>query len=451
MNYTLAASVADKIYLNPTGTLFLNGISITSPYLKNVLDTLGVEVVNFRSHDFKTAGNIFSESHMTESERKMYEKLLSDLYEDMVHRISSGRGLSKKKVGKLIDDGPYFVAQKALESGLIDGLIYEDELKEKLEKKFGEIKIVDKYKNKFVRKDWSNKHKHKIALIYAVGPIHSGKGLAGKSIGSESLSKYIKKAREDESVDGIILRVNSGGGSVLASDVIAHKVKKCTQGKNAKPIIASMSGAAASGGYYISCPADTIIAQPETITGSIGVIAIVPNLSELYKKILVNWDTVKKGKNADIFATHRPMREREKEKIRASVKHSYWEFVDQVAEARNMSREEVHKIAQGRVWTGKTAKQLGLIDELGGLTYSINVMKKLCNIMENQDVEIVKYPDEDRGLLTIDLSGMFMFSNPKFKLPHQLHGVKDIIQTWQKFGKDKIFYLYPYEFWKHQE
>ena len=451
MNYTLAAAVADKIYLNPGGSLGLNGISITIPYLKDLLDTLGVEVVNFRSHDFKTAGNILSETSMTEAEREMYDRMLSDLYEEMVSAISIGRKIEQQKVEIIIDDGPYFIAQKCLDNGLVDGLIYEDEIDDKLEEDFGEVEVIDKYKTDYVRKDWSDQRRDKIAIIYAVGSIHSGEGVPGKSIGSKTLTKYIKDAREDDSVKGIILRVNSGGGSSLASDIIAHEVEKCTKGENAKPIIASMSGAAASGGYYISCPADKIIAQPETITGSIGVIAILPNLSELYDKIHINWDTVKKGENADIFSMSRKMTTAEKEKIEKSVKNTYCEFVDIVAQNRDMSREQVHKVAKGRVWTGKSAKELGLIDDLGGLEYAIELMKSMCNIRDEDDIFVTEYPLKEESFMTINLSTENLFSPLKIKLPRHLTKLEDMTEDWKKYDSEHILYLYPFEFWKNIE
>ncbi|MBS3741365.1 MAG: signal peptide peptidase SppA [Candidatus Cloacimonetes bacterium] len=451
VNYSLAASVADKIYLNPGGSLLLNGISITSPYIKNLLDTLGVEVLNFRSHAYKTAGNMFTEKHMTEEERQVYEKMLSDLYEDMVERISIGRGMTIKEVRSIIDAGPYFIASKAKEKNLVDDLIYEDEIEQKLKQEFGENEIIDKYKQNHVRKDWSDEKKDKIAIIYASGTIHSGEGVPGKTIGSKTLTKYLKEAREDDSIKGIILRVNSGGGSALASEIIAHQVQKCKKGENAKPIIASMSGAAASGGYFISSPADKIIAQSETITGSIGVIALVPNFTELYRKIHINWDTVKKGENADIFATDSPLTDSAKEKIRGSVEHSYWAFVDAVAQGRDMSREQVHKIAQGKVWTGKSAKELGLVDELGGIDYSIKVLREMCNIPPKEEIEVVQYPRAEAGIMTIDLSsGMSLLKN-EVELPAQLKNFTKMIEKWQKFNDERILYLYPYEFWQDTE
>jgi len=446
MNYALAASVGDKIYLNPAGSLFLNGMTISNPYLKNLFDTLGIDVINFRSHDYKTAGNMFSESDMTDAERKMYNLLLDDLYEDMINMIAEGRNLSREKVRQLIDSGPYFIAENALDADLIDGIIYKDELEDKIKKKFGKIKIVKNYAQNTFRNNWSDKHKSQIAIIYATGPIHTGKGQPGKTIGSKTLSKAIKDARESKSIKGIILRVNSGGGSALASDIITRQVEKCKTGENAKPFVVSMSGAAASGGYHISCMADAIIAEPETITGSIGVIGIVPNFTRLYKKILINWDTVKRGTHADLFSTSRPMTETEKNIMQKSIAHTYWDFVKTVSQGRDIEKDEIHKIAKGQVWTGKTAKKLRLVDKLGGLNLVVKTMKQLCNIEPDKEIELVKFPRSSPALFTINIGTDFMTTSRK-NIPAEFLKISDMVQQWKLYGDEKILYLFPYNFW----
>ena len=235
--------------------------------------------------------------------------------------------------------------------------------------------------------------KDKIALIYAVGNIHSGEGVPGKSIGSVTTAKAIKQAREDRRVKGIIIRVDSGGGSALASDVIGREVELCKTGKNKKPVIVSMGGVAASGGYYIAAKADKIIAQPSTITGSIGVIGIYPVFERLYEKIHVNWDTVKRGKNADLGSTHRQPTAKEKKIGEESIQHFYDRFITLVAEGRNMSKDEVHKIAQGRVWTGKQAFEHGLVDALGGMDLAVKEMKKMADL--KHEVKLVEFEGDN--------------------------------------------------------
>ncbi|MEA2103922.1 MAG: signal peptide peptidase SppA [Candidatus Cloacimonadota bacterium] len=450
MNYVLAASVADKIYLHPSGGIDLKGLSVSSPYIKDLLDTLGVDVINFRSHDFKTAGNMFSEDHMTEAERKVYECLLDNLYEEMISMISSGRNISQEKAEEWVNNGPYYVPQDAKTNGLVDGILYQDELEDKIKEDFGEVKIVEEHKQNYFRTDWSDNHQDKIAIIYASGFIHTGNGQPGRTIGSKSMAKAIKEARESKSIKGIILRVNSGGGSAIASDIIAHEMEKCREGENAKPVVVSMSGAAASGGYFISCYADSIIAEPSTITGSIGVIGIIPNFTRLYKKIHINWDYVKKGEHADIASTSRPMTEAEKNLIHKSIKHSYRDFIGCVAEGRGMDYDEINKIAQGRVWSGKSAKKIGLVDELGGLQTAKRAMKKLCKIDPEKEIELVKFPKSSPAMLKISFNSNLV-SFTKTKLPDELNRVSNTIEQWNQFGDEKILFLCPYNFWEEQK
>ncbi len=393
-NYAFAASIADEIYLNPIGSIDLKGISVNMPYFKNLLDTLGIDVVNLKSHDYKTAGNSLTEDHMTDAERETYEALLDDFYNEIVMMIEEGRGDKlTKSVEQLIDDGPYWNANKALELGLIDGVIYEDQLEDEIKDKFQSAKIVDKYNNNVTTTKWSKSRKDKVAIIYAIGSIHSGEGLPGKSIGSVTTAKAIKQARENKAIKGIIIRVDSGGGSALASDIIAREVELCKTGKNKKPVIVSMGGVAASGGYYIAAYADKIIAQPSTITGSIGVIGIFPVFERLYEKIHVNWDTVKRGKHADLGSTHRQITAEEKEIAEVAIHHFYDRFISIVAEGRNLPKDDVHKIAQGRVWTGKQAFERGLVDALGGMDLAIKEMKKLAEL--EHEVKLVEFEGDD--------------------------------------------------------
>jgi len=442
MNYALASAVGDKIYLNPSGGVDLSGFSISMSYLKELLDTLGIQVINFRSHQYKTAGNMLSESEMTEAEKEMLTYYLDGIYEEMVSMIAEGRGMSEEKVKELIDDGPYFIAKGALTAGLIDGIIYEDELEDKIKDKFDNAKIVKKYKRDMFRYDWSDEYKPKIAVIYATGNIHTGKGQPGKSIGSETMAKAIKSARENISIKGIVFRIDSGGGSALASDIICREISLCKEGKYAKPVVVSMSGVAGSGGYYIACKADKIVAEPSTVTGSIGVIGMAINLERLYEKIHVNIETVKRGKHADIGATSRKMTVEETEMINNAIESCYWDFVDKVSDGRGMTREEIHKIAQGRIWTGRQAKDRGLVDELGGMDKAIDMLKKLAK--SDKDVEVVLYPKAKPGFtisFDADLPGM-----KTEVLPEEIKNTIEIIEDLGFYADEKILYLMSYKF-----
>jgi len=420
----------------------LRGISSSMPYLKNTLDILGIEVVNFRSHEYKTAGNMFSEYEMTAAERESMQYLLDGLHNEMVKMIETGRkDKLKKMVQTIIDEGPYFIAENALEAGLVDKLIYEDELEGEIKEKFGKWKEISQPLPDFVKQDWSEPAKDKIALIYAVGNIHMGKGKSGKTIGSQTTAKAIRLAREDKSVKGIIIRVDSGGGSALASDIIAREIVLCNEGKNKKPVVISMAGAAASGGYYIAAFADKIVAQPTTITGSIGVVGIIPNFTNMYHKIGLNWATVKTGEQADFAATHRPFSEKEKEMISTSIEHTYWSFADVVAKGRQMTREAVHEIAKGRVWTGKQAYDRGLVDELGGMKKAKELMTEAAGL--KQEIQLVEFEVSDKSFEFNPLT--LMTAKAKAQLPKEMTRLMDTLAEIESYGDEKALLLMPYQ------
>ncbi len=439
-NYVFASSIADKIYLNPGGILDLRGISASMPYMKGLLDTLGIDVIRFQSHAYKNAANMFTETHMTEAEREMYEDFLSELYAQMVLMISEGRGMTDEQVRTAIDNGPYLIAERALEAGLVDGLIYRDQLADTLKVLYEDVQITQQYKIPENRLDWSDDPKAKIAVIYAIGNIHSGKSVPGKSIGDETYMKAVEQARKDPLIKGIILRINSGGGSSLASENIYREVLLCNKGENPKPVVSSFSGVAASGGYYIACPSDKIFAEPTSVTGSIGVIAAVPNLTRLFKKIHVNWDSVKEGRNADFASMYRPMTEEERQMITESVSIGYKDFVGKVAKSRGMTFDEVDAIAQGRVWTGTRGMENGLIDAYGGMKEAVAAIKQLANIQK--EVELVTYPRSTSAFsikLDMDAPGVTLGDIPK-----EIRDLVDYIQESTFYSEERILYLMPY-------
>lgn len=380
LNYAFAASVADEIWLNPNGGVQMTGMSIEQPYMKELLDTLGIEVVNFRSHKYKTAFNFLSEKAMTDAEKEVFTDMLSGMMDEYKRMISAGR---KDKISgdldELIDNGPYITPDQALELKLVDKLVYEEDIKETLEQSNSSAIIVKKYFHSKRRYSWSEEPSKRIAIIYAQGDIHEGTNNPGQSIGSKTFARAIKQAREDNNIEGIILRVNSGGGSSVASDIIAHQVDESSKGKNQKPIVASFGGVAGSGGYYIGAYADYIIAQPVSITGSIGVIGMVFNAERLLDKIHINVDGIKEGKNADIGSWAHSMTDEQKAKVRKAIGWYYERFTKAVAEGRGMDINAVDKVAQGRIWMGKKAKDLGLVDEIGGMNEAYLWMKKKLN------------------------------------------------------------------------
>ncbi|MFO7896746.1 MAG: signal peptide peptidase SppA [Candidatus Cloacimonadales bacterium] len=437
IGYAFAASVADEIYLYKTGSIDLKGISISSPYLRDLMDKLGLKMENFRSHKYKTAGNMFSETEMTIAERESYDYLLQGLYEEMILLLEARSNKLKLSAEETIDNGPYYVADKALEYGLVDGLIYEDELEDLLAENHSSGKISQKLAVAAANQEWSKPATAKIAIIYAIGSIHMGEGQPGKSIGSQTTAKAIRQARQDKSVQGIVLVVNSGGGSALASDIIGREVELCHSGKNQKPIVAVMTGTAASGGYYISAKADKIIAQPSTVTGSIGVIGMLLNMEGLYEKIGVNWSTVKKGNFSDLGNSSREMSDEERRIISESIENVYWQFVDVVAEGRNMSSDEVHAIAQGRIWTGKQAMKRGLVDMMGGIDTGVEQVKQLANITD--DARLVEFLGYDKSN-TFELN---IGANLQLSLPEKIEMLKEVKDELQLFENEKVLLLLP--------
>ncbi len=438
--YIFSASIADKIYLNPTGMLDLRGIAIASPYLRDLLDSVGVEPINLRSHKYKNAGNMFSESEMTEAEREVYESLLDSIYEQVLASIETGRGDRLiKPIAELVDEGPYVIAQEALDAGLVDKLIYQDELKGELKKDFSfskERKEMANYHNY----EWAKPKENLIAVIYASGNIVMGKGKAGQKIAHQTTVDLIRKARKDPKYKGIILRVDSGGGSAQASDIILRELELAKK-ENNMPIVVSMAGSAASGGYYIAANADKIVADGTTLTGSIGVIGLAFNASELFKKVKVNWSTVKKGEHADLGALHRPMRDSEKNILESMIEHTYDDFIGIVADGRGMSKDEVHEIAQGRVWTGAQAKDIGLVDALGSMDEAVAQMREVAGI--KGEIRLVDATSSGKGL-DITISGGKLLN---MAVPQSLQNISEeyikLYEMWQDFEGENAFYLSP--------
>jgi len=441
-NYVFAASVADEIYLNPLGGVDLRGLGSSIPYMKDLFGKLGIELVNVRSHDYKTGLNPLTESEMTEAERETYEYLFEGLYTEFAGMLDSGRSEKLKKPAReTIDEGPYWLAEDALKAGLVDRLAFEYELEDLVKERFSATELTEERPGCRIRYSWGGERRDRIALIYAIGMIHPGKGDPGRSIGSTSLAEAIEKAREDESVKGILIRVDSGGGSALASEIIAREVMRCKEGDDAKPVVVSMGGVAGSGGYYIACRADKIIAEPTTITGSIGALSLLANLEELYDKIGVNWETVKKGENADLFSSHRQPTEEELERLRRYIEDVYWKFVDMVAEGRNLTRDEVHEVAKGRVWTGTQALDRKLIDRLGGIETALEELKTLAGI--DRDVALVEYPGPGEGI-TIKLDMGQTTNLLGVAMPKEFEPFLELSDMLRHYDENEVLMIMPH-------
>ncbi|PKN80085.1 MAG: signal peptide peptidase SppA [Candidatus Cloacimonetes bacterium HGW-Cloacimonetes-1] len=439
-NFIFAASIADKIYLNPQGSLDLRGFAISSPYFKDMLNSLGIEVMNFKSHEYKTAGNNLSESEMTDAERQVYESLLGDIYVEVQKQINAGRAdRLTKPIAQLIDEGPYWIAQEALDAGLVDGLIYKDELGKQLKTDFAFSKTTKELPD-YIDYTWCYPKEAQVAVIYAQGNIVMGKGTPGQKIAQETTVDMIRAARKNKAYKGIILRVDSGGGSAQASDIIYRELI-LAKTENKMPVVVSMSGTAASGGYYIACEADKIVAEPTTITGSIGVIGLSFNAERLFQKIKVNWSTVKEGERADFGTMNRAWKDDEKALMSRMIKATYEDFVGKVAMGRNLPIERVHELAQGRVWTGNQAKERGLVDELGGMDEAVRQMQKVAGIKHKIKLVNATKTDSD---FSIDINMDKMASVPALNMLVDVTAdYAKVYELWKDFDNDSVLMLSP--------
>ncbi len=389
------ASVADKVYLNPTGTMLLDGFAYTSTYFKGALDKLGIQVELIRHGKFKAAGEPFIAERMSDENRKQIESFMGSIYDDFITSIAVSRKKGADELKTICNQLLIQTPEDALKYGLIDGIKYADEVDTQLHELTGtdagdNIKFVSirEYKNSAGAGKYNAEAK--IAVIYAEGEIVDGEGDQGQ-VGSVETAAAIAKARKDSSVKAVVLRINSPGGSALASDVIWREVV-LTQ--KVKPVIASMGAVAASGGYYIAAPAQTIMAEPNTITGSIGVFGMIVNAEKLLRdKLGLKFEKVKFGEYADLGSADRAMTPAEKAIMQRMIDRIYNDFIKRVADGRKLTLEQVDSIAQGRVWSGTDAKRIGLVDEFGGLKDAIALAAQKANITEYRLLNLPEQED----------------------------------------------------------
>jgi len=379
------ATACDSIIIHPLGTLIINGIGGYVPFIKNALDKLGVEAEFEQVEEYKTVGNLFTEAGFTPAHKEMMESIYTDIFNIYVKGVADARNISETEVRDLIDQA-FFRADLAKEANLVDELLYEDEFLSFIQTE-GNQKISRVTHSQYTRISPSsvglNKGK-KIALIYGMGPIHSGEGL-NQTMGSKSITRLIRRARNDVTVSALILRVDSPGGSALGSDDIWREMALF---KKKKPVVVSMSDVAGSGGYWIAMNADKIVAQPQTLTGSIGVVAGKFNMAKLFDKLGITAERIALGKRADMFTSFRSLTEEERSLLKTEILWIYDKFITKVSVGRNLKKEDVDKIGQGRIWTGQQAKNLGLIDEVGGLAKAVELVKELINVPPGEDVNL---------------------------------------------------------------
>ncbi|MDC3390029.1 signal peptide peptidase SppA [Flavobacteriales bacterium] len=403
LSYYLS-SISNSIYLNPEGVIDLKGLSASPMFYKGLLEKLDIDMQIIRHGKFKSAVEPFTLTEMSAENRKQMSLFLNSIADNLMDSIANQRGLTISEVQNHANQLSLENAKSCIELNYVDALMYQDQVNDSLLSlsQSEKLNIISINKYSSVKVNTKDISRNKIAIIYATGSISSGKG-SESSIGSETTAKAIKDAREDKNVKGIVFRINSGGGSALASDVIWRETILTKEAKI--PFVVSMGDYAASGGYYIACAADSIVANPTTLTGSIGVFGMIPNLQNFYKnKLGITIDTANTNKYADM-GINRPLTNYEKRKIQKSIANVYETFISHVSEGRNISKSSVDEIGQGRIWTGYDAKRIGLIDTYGGIEKAIDIASTLANIDDYRIISLPKKKDPFSEFATKFASG----------------------------------------------
>lgn len=398
------ATVADKIYMNPEGSIAIRGLRANSVFFKGALEKIGIEPLVFRYGKFKSAVEPFITDKMSDANREQTSTYVNSIWNHIVNGIATQRHLTSEAINTLADGYLVRDAKSAYDNKMIDGLKYKDELIAELDsltnaKNEKDLKVVSlgSYKNVSIEEKSKKRDKRsKIAVVYASGDVVMGKGEKGE-MGAETIAKALREVRNDSTIKAIVFRVNSPGGSALASDIIWREVDLA---QKAKPLIVSMGDLAASGGYYISCPARKIVASEVTLTGSIGVFGLMFNTQELMnKKLGITFDGVSTNTYSDLGNSNREMSSAEKEIIQEGVVDVYKTFIDHVGRGRSMTTDAVDSIGQGRVWSGANAKEIGLVDEFGGLKKAISIAAQEAGLDDYKTVDYPEFPDPIEQLL----------------------------------------------------
>jgi protease-4 len=447
-------SIADKIYLYPEGMIDFRGLGSEMMFFKKALDNLDVEVqiIRGKGNKFKGAVEPFMYEKMSAENKLQITKLLDDVWKNMTHNIKDSRDISLENLNEIADSIYSYNSTGCLKYNLVDNLIYEDQLDSIIKKNIG-VNKDDKVQNILFKKYLDGKspktgmnfgqNNGNIAVVYALGTIVSGKGLDGE-MGSTTIVKAINKAKNDSSIKAVVLRVNSPGGSALASDVIWRSVEKT---KEIKPVIISMGDLAASGGYYISCGADRIFAEPNTITGSIGVFGMIPNLGRMLEnKIGITFDKVETNDHA-AMTMFSPLDKKELSTIQKGVDEIYESFISKVAFGRDgLKKSDVHNVAMGRVWSGKEALDLELVDEIGDLQSAIKFAAKKVGL-EKTEIKLVHYPKIENDELLQILSSLDLETKSSSEIMNYLKNINNNFNSLIKNRsiEDKFQTIFPFE------
>ena len=390
------ATAADRIYFNPEDMLDLKGLRAELSFYRKTLDKLGVEMEIEHAGKYKNAADSYVRNEATPETREVIGAMLDQLFGHLVESIATARKLAPERVKALIDEGP-FLDRAALSAKLIDGLLYEDQVRDEIKKELKGQALERLSHRDYLRSaafGGGEQGNNKIALVVGEGAITRAAGDADpfsneEGIRSGPFMRLLRQVRDDASIKGVVLRVNSPGGDAIASDEILHEVKLLSK---RKPLVISMSDVAASGGYYIAMTGDPVVAYPNTITGSIGVIYGKVNLEGLYGKLGINTEIIKRGKNADFDTSAHPMSEAARKKLREGIASTYQAFLERVAEGRKRKVGDIEPLAQGRVWMGAQAKGNGLVDEMGGLDRAIELVREKAKIPAGERIQLAPFP-----------------------------------------------------------
>jgi protease-4 len=447
------ASVADTIFMNPFGEIEMNGLFVEVMYQAEAFQKLGIGVQVTRVGQYKSAVEPLVRNEMSPEEREQLQAILDDLWSNVIQTSAEYRSINPQQIQAIANGPGLLFGDDAETSGFVDEMAYLDEVVVQLRELTGEspdetddssFRQIDLSTYAAASQPSSaevSDSNQQIAVLYAEGPIVTGTGEGlGQVIAGDRLAKELRQLRQDEAVKAIVLRVNSPGGSVTASEVILREIQLA---RDAKPVIVSMGNVAASGGYWISTFADQIYAEPTTITGSIGVFGAYINLEELGDNIGINWDVVKTGDTADIFTVTRPKTEKELSVLQQAVDRIYDEFLERVSNGRDLPPERVAELAQGRVWSGVTAQEIGLVDELGGLEEAIQAAAEMAELSPNWQVK--EYPEGDGLQQFLERLGSPRKIASQDVLTAQLNRFKEEIQLLRTMNDPRhIYFRMPY-------
>jgi len=423
------ATAFDSVFMQQSGDIGLVGMAAGTPFLKNLFEKIDITPQMDHRYEYKNALNLFTEEKFTDAHKRATEQILGSSYGQIVRAIAEFRGLSESEVHRFINGGPY-IAREAMENGLLDGIAYRDEVYDRLREQAGrraQFLYLEKYLDRAGR---PHRRGDTIALIYGSGTVVRGSSgfdpiFFSSTMGSETVTRAFREAMENKNTKAIIFRIDSPGGSYVASDAIWREVVRAQE--NGIPVIATMSSVAASGGYFVAMPAEKIVAQPATVTGSIGVLGGKFVMRDLYERFGITWDMVTTDESATTWSTLEEFTPAQWERIQKWLDRVYDDFTAKAAEGRGMTQEEMHEIAKGRVWTGEDALEHGLIDALGGFGKAIELAKEAAGIDPEKDVRIRLYPPR-RSFL-----GMLLNGKPESSQPAAVEAYIRTIQTLQPF------------------